>query len=518
MFSMLCPKWIKSSLLQIRSAVAEYERTLIGERMRRGRLMKYRAGQLLPWGRRPYGYQLDLDRPRDPAGVRLAESEAVVVTQIFTWYLEPGVSLYEIAKRLYDLGIPAPRGKATWSTSTIRGILTNPAYTGTAYANRLRSVPAHRRHSALEPVGAGQSTVLKPAAEWIPISVPAIVPAETFASVQQKLAQNQQAASRNNTRYAYLLRGLVSCGQCRLSARARTLNGKYQYYQCHSRAKPVRAVTRGRCPMRYVPAAELDDVVWHDLCRVLTTPELITHALERAHGGHWIPQELQMRIKNVAQAEQQLGRQQGRLLDAYLAGIVGLVEFERKHQEITHKQAALAREGQQLQASAAQRAALAETLASIDQFCEQVRAVLATASFAQRRHLVELLIDRVIVTDEQVEIRYVIPTQPDGPHVPFSQLRTDYLIVLGRIVDAVRIGDQRAEEGTDLQQLVPILARARQARDLDPQDQPHMIETDFGDQALKADAPFGMGPRLAQIVVNHDYPIRSPAQVACPCH
>lgn len=33
-------------LLQIRGAVAEYERTLIAERMRRGRLAKLRAGQL----------------------------------------------------------------------------------------------------------------------------------------------------------------------------------------------------------------------------------------------------------------------------------------------------------------------------------------------------------------------------------------------------------------------------------------------------------------------------------------
>jgi site-specific DNA recombinase len=36
-------------LLQIRSAVAEYERTLITDRMRRGRLRKLRAGQLVPW-------------------------------------------------------------------------------------------------------------------------------------------------------------------------------------------------------------------------------------------------------------------------------------------------------------------------------------------------------------------------------------------------------------------------------------------------------------------------------------
>src|SRR5205814_9855115 len=38
-------------LLQIRAAVAEYERTLIRDRMRRGRLAKLQAGQLIPWTR-----------------------------------------------------------------------------------------------------------------------------------------------------------------------------------------------------------------------------------------------------------------------------------------------------------------------------------------------------------------------------------------------------------------------------------------------------------------------------------
>jgi site-specific DNA recombinase len=36
-------------LLQIRGAVAEYERTLITDRMRRGRQAKWRSGQRLPW-------------------------------------------------------------------------------------------------------------------------------------------------------------------------------------------------------------------------------------------------------------------------------------------------------------------------------------------------------------------------------------------------------------------------------------------------------------------------------------
>jgi site-specific DNA recombinase len=54
-------------LLQIRGAVAEYERTLIADRMRRGRQAKLRSGCLLPWTRAPFGYILDAEHPRDPS-------------------------------------------------------------------------------------------------------------------------------------------------------------------------------------------------------------------------------------------------------------------------------------------------------------------------------------------------------------------------------------------------------------------------------------------------------------------
>ena len=56
-----------------------------------------------------------------------------------------------------------------------------------------------------------------------------------------------------------------------------------------------------------------------------------------------------------------------------------------------------------------------------------MRRGLADATFEQKRKLVELLIDRVIVTSEEVKIRYVIPTDPSSEQVRFCHLRSDYL-------------------------------------------------------------------------------------------
>jgi site-specific DNA recombinase len=47
-------------------------------------------------------------------------------------------------------------------------------------------------------------------------------------------------------------------------------------------------------------------------------------------------------------------------------------------------------------------------------------------TFEQKRQLVELLIDRVVVTMEDVEIRYVIPTSPSSEQIRFCHLLTDY--------------------------------------------------------------------------------------------
>ena len=56
----------------------------------------------------------------------------------------------------------------------------------------------------------------------------------------------------------------------------------------------------------------------------------------------------------------------------------------------------------------------------------RVQRGLAEATFEQRRQLVLLLIDRVVVTDADVEIRYVLPTSPESEHVRFCHLRKDY--------------------------------------------------------------------------------------------
>jgi site-specific DNA recombinase len=413
-------------LLQIRGAVAEYERTLIAERMRRGRLAKLRAGLILPWTRPPYGYRLDAQRPRDPAGVRLEEAEAVVVQEIFTWYIQESRSLFGLVNHLHNRNMLSPGGKPFWNTASLRGILTNPAYTGQVYAGRMHYRPSKVRRSATNSIGRHHDTVeWLPPDQWIAVApIPAIVTQEQFELAQAKLRQNQTFARRNN-KAEYLLRALVSCGLCRLACQARQTSGN-KYYLCAGKNKEAQQRRGQTCASRFIPAQQLDDIVWRDLCELLADPSYINQAIARAHGGHWLPQELQARRDGLRKATTTLTQQLTRLTEAYLSGVMPLDEYQRRRRELEKRQQTLEQQEQQLSAQADHQSKLAGLIDSVEDFRCRVQKGLSQATFEQKRQLLELLVDRVVVTREEVEIRYVIPTSSKSEKFRFCQLRLDY--------------------------------------------------------------------------------------------
>jgi site-specific DNA recombinase len=415
-------------LLQIRGAVAEYERTLITERMRRGRQCKLEAGLLLPWTRAPYGYRVDPERPRDPAGVRIEESEAAVVREMFAWYADESHSFCSLARLLEERGIRTSTGLARWNLASIRCLLTNPAYMGLVYGNRWhrrgslerRSATAPRQHSSLSRIDA-------PREEWILVAqIPPLVSQEQFERVQARLVTNQRFAQRNNKAHPYLLRNLVSCGVCGLSCFAKTTMQGYRYYFCTGKMTALFSHREEKCPSRFSPCERLDQLVWADLCALVTEPEQVTQALERAHGDAWLPQELQARQESLRRGLTSLAQQLERLTEAYLAGIVLLDEYRRRRSELERRSQALEEQQRQLTAQVDRREELAGLSRSTEDFCQRIRQGLEQASFEQKRKLVELLIDRVIVTDGEVEIRYVMPTSKSSENTRFCHLYLDY--------------------------------------------------------------------------------------------
>src|SRR5215212_8402700 len=64
-------------LLQIQGAIAEYERAVLAERFRRGKLQKAREGQIIG-AKAPYGYRYEPRRDGRPGCLVIDEAEAVM--------------------------------------------------------------------------------------------------------------------------------------------------------------------------------------------------------------------------------------------------------------------------------------------------------------------------------------------------------------------------------------------------------------------------------------------------------
>ena len=123
-----------------------------------------------------------------------------------------------------------------------------------------------------------------------------------------------------------------------------------------------------------------------------------------------------------------------RLTQAYLQAIIPLPEYERRRRDLAQRDQALAEQETQLSAQAERHEEVAGLAIAIEEFCARVQRGLVNATFEQKRQLVELLIDRVIVTDAEVEIRYVIPTHPSSEHIRFCHLRKDLGVTQLRVM------------------------------------------------------------------------------------
>ena len=223
-----------------------------------------------------------------------------------------------------------------------------------------------------------------------------------------------------------MLRALVSCGVCGLACQGRCLPSGYRYSCCRGKLSALHSHRQTKCLSRYIPAEQVDALVWEDLCRLLNEPEAIRFALERAHGGHWLPQDLQARRQALRRGQASVQQQIERLTEAYLAGIVSLEEYRRRRQDLEQKAQTLAAQVQQLEVQVDRQAEIARLGLSIDAFCRRVQKGLDQATWEQKRQLIEWLVVRVIVTDGEVEIRYAIPTSPAGEVTRFCLLRADY--------------------------------------------------------------------------------------------
>ncbi len=390
-------------LFQMLGAISEFERAQILERTRRGKLHKARAGILI--GSIPkFGYRYIRTTETTPGRYEIDPDEARTVEEIFRLFDSAEVlGLRTLAQELHRRGFTNRSGNTKWAKSTLARILTDSSYIGIRYYNKYMACEP-RKASQHEWYRGNTSRRLRPREEWIPIKVPAIITNAQFEAARRKLARNRELSDRN-AKYEYLLKGLVICRCTR----------KMYGYPCHNKPrykcadKYLSHPLPKTCSQPTVPAPLLDSAAWGAFIYALDRPEVVAAKINQLQNDRQMARaEFEKTRNEFAKASLMVAEGEKRLLEAYAAKVIDLMQLRSQMEAITARKESLAQERLRL----AGEAPHSPTPLSEDEvrgYFSDAKEKARCAPFELRQQILRLFADRVMVDGTRVCIRAVLP-------------------------------------------------------------------------------------------------------------
>ena len=407
-------------LLQMQGMIAEYEREKILERTRRGRRFAAKQGRIGIIARPPFGYRrVCQNEHKAEVHWEVNPTSAAHVRMMFELVGVQGCSLGQLRHELHERGIPSPTGNEQWSSSTLRGILMNSAYVGTAKYGKTRGIPRKmgRRPKRGDPVIPSRSKVWVATSpeEQDTIVVPAIVDQKLFHAAGERMEENGKRHRERLQGSKYLLSGLLICGSCGCAYCGRRVGARrHGYYSCIGGDK-YRRLKSALCDNAPIQGVPLEERVWEELCLLLKNPERIRDELRRRRADHSQQspklQELESRVNS-------LRLRLDRLIDAHTADLISRSEFETRLKPLRTQHRREQEALESLRGSLQNQSDDDAIVNSLERFSAQVADGLANADFELKRELLKLIINRVEIHKDEIRIVYRVPNRPfqKGPN------------------------------------------------------------------------------------------------------
>jgi len=377
--------------LNILLSFAQFEREIIGERIRDKVAAAKRKGKFTG-GTPPLGYDVDPNR----TALIINPEEAKLVRHIFKRFTETGSPL-TIAQELNKKGITTKawmtkrevfREGKPWHKMHIYRVLYNHTYLGEVL---------HKDKT---------------------------YPGEHEAIVSQELWERAHAVIENNKRNhsqhvraksPALLKGIIRCGSCDSAmspVSTGTASKNYRYYTCGKASK----TGYDNCPVRSVPAGEIEGAVIQQLRAIFKSPEMIagTYRTTRELEAEELKRlrsermELQARIADLKQTASKLldsGAADSGTSDEIRRTNEAYIDAQRRFQDVDD-------EIQGMQSRMVSERDVAECLRRLDPIWEELFPL-------EQMRIVQLLIEQVTVNSNGMNIRI----RGNGLHSLVSEVR-----------------------------------------------------------------------------------------------
>ena len=281
----------------------------------------------------PYGYKkipkifTDKDgRQRYTWGFEVDPLKALIVQRIFNEYVKEGGSLRQIMLSLNKEGVLSPSGKIgeeAWSSSTIRNILTNPAYIGTVRWGRKLG----GKYLQGKSLSGKQRRIVTLQRDWItePGDHPKIImDKELFDKAQVKLRLRYSLKGRAIASKGLLI-GLIKCGRC-------GKNGYYKTRILKRKNNLVRSdylcssyITYKSCQRHIMAAKKLDGIIISNIAKIVSNLAYRKKLLSQ--NGKNKDTNFKEKLETLNRAKKETEIKQHRILIAYETGTLELEVF-----------------------------------------------------------------------------------------------------------------------------------------------------------------------------------------------
>ena len=185
-------------LITIMSSLAQEESRSISENVTWGQRKRFADGKVTL----PYSSFLGYRKGPDDLP-EIVPEEAETVREIYRLFIQ-GKTVNWIANHLTGKGIPTPRGKAKWQTSTIESILINEKYKGSAILQKKFTVDFLSKKMKVNEGEVPQYIVEQ--------SHPAIIDPEQWQKVQDEMAVRKAKGRHHNSLSPFSAK--LVCGDC----------------------------------------------------------------------------------------------------------------------------------------------------------------------------------------------------------------------------------------------------------------------------------------------------------------
>ena len=413
------------AMINIVMTFAQLERETIVERVTDSYYFRAKNGY---WagGYAPYGYKIKHIIGQDGKKhsiLDINQDQAKIVKEIYDMYINKNISMRKISQDLNLRKIPPQREfgpDSKWTLNTIKAVLTRPIYTNATakiynYFNELdtqitNDIEMFDGSFTANLFGKTKKTVRAKAVRDYNdmylsiIRCPAIISNDDWFKAQAIKGKREHLAPRTNTSNVSFLCGLVKCGKCGSNFVTQGCKNKYGIKYHYLICCTKRNVGASVCNNKMIEINKLQDYVINDMKEYFNSTN-IDNKIKK-----YVTKKNKTNSQVIAEKEEYENQitkyniQIQNLIDSIAEGNSIAIKYINQKIEVLEKQ----KNDISIKLQKLNNNNYLEEDNYIVEYIKYINEKLNTSDFVELETICKTVIDKIIITDENIDIHYKI--------------------------------------------------------------------------------------------------------------